>query len=403
VRTIGVITTSRADFGIYLPILRRILLDPDLRLHLYVTGMHLAPEFGQTVRWIEEEQIPIAERLLILVSGDNAEATSKSMGQALIAFAQSYARFQPDLLVVLGDRFEMISAALAAIPFRIPVAHIHGGELTSGAIDDAIRHATTKLAHLHFVSNEIYARRVAQLGEDPSRIIISGAPALDYLRQVPLPNPNELENHLQMPLDPAPLIVTFHPTTLDPLPARVQIQAVLQALDRFDRPVIFTSPNADPGGLEFMSIISDYCSKRSRCRFIKNLGTRYYFGLLGHALAMVGNSSSGIIEAPSFKLPVVNIGSRQDGRVKARNVIDVSFDVGHIQSGIQKAIDDDFRSSLRDLQNPYDAGRSASEIIVDALKSLPVDKLIYKRFRDEPAWSLEVDASGSHAQFKVSR
>lgn len=380
-RSVGVVTTSRSDFGVYLPLLRRFRERSDVRLMLYVTGMHLAREFGYTVDWITAEGIPIHERIPILVSGDDAEAAGKSIGLGLLGFSQSFSRVKPDILVVLGDRFEMIAAALAALPFRIPVAHIHGGELTFGAIDDAIRHSITKLSHLHFTSTHEYARRVVQMGEEPWRVIVSGAPALDHLRQLRLPSKEEIEEELKLLFVPSPLLVTFHPTTLDPTPVEDQMTEVLEALKTIDRPMIFTAPNADPGGQQIANRIIEYVQNQPKCRYVKNLGTRSYFGLMQYAAAMIGNSSSGIVEAPSFKLPVVNIGSRQDGRIRAKNVIDVPNNRVSIVEGISKALSDSFRSGLQNLVNPYQSDRPASDIITEHLSSVEItSRFLQKRF-----------------------
>lgn len=380
-RSIGVVTTSRADFGVYLPLLRKLKDHSHVRLLLYVSGMHLAKEYGHTVDWIVSEGIPIHECIPILVSGDDAETAGKSIGLGLLGFSQSFSRLRPDLLVVLGDRFEMISAVLAALPFHIPVAHIHGGELTFGAIDDAIRHSITKLSHLHFAATRDYAQRIIQMGEEPWRVIVSGAPGLDHLREFALPSKEELEAEMQISLTKSPLLVTFHPTTLDPMPAEDQISEVLEALKSTDLPIVFTAPNADPGGQRIAAKIIEFVEGRPDCKYLKNLGTRFYFGLMKHAAAMVGNSSSGILEAPSFKLPVVNIGSRQDGRIRAKNIIDVPMQRESILQGIRKALSDSFRAGLHDLVNPYQLDRPASEIILDHLVSVEISsRILQKRF-----------------------
>jgi len=381
-RTISIVTVSRSDYGIYLPILRKIQADPELSLHLIVSGMHLSPEFGLTVQAIESDGFPIGERVEMLLSSDSPEGIAKSMGMGTIGFAQAFGRFRPDILVVLGDRFEMFAAVVAALPFKIPVAHIHGGEITLGAIDDALRHSMTKLSHLHFTSTQEYARRLGQMGEELWRITVSGAPGLDNIPAIRLLSLKELESRYGLRLQPPPLLVTFHPVTLEYERSDWQLGELLAALDEAEMPVVFTMPNADTGGRLMMQRIETFIQTRSWAQKVDNLGSQGYFSLMAIAMAMVGNSSSGIIEAPSFGLPVVNIGTRQTGRVKAANVIDVGYERTEILKGVLKALRPEFRAGLRQLSNPYGFGR-ASEIIVAKLKDVPLDnRLLVKRFRD---------------------
>jgi UDP-hydrolysing UDP-N-acetyl-D-glucosamine 2-epimerase len=381
-RTLGVVTVARSDYGIYLPVLRKIQADPELRLHLIVSGMHLAPEFGRTVEAIEADGFEIAERVEMLVASDTPEAVAKSMGLGLIGFAQTYARLHLDILLVLGDRFEMHAAALAALPFKIPVAHIHGGELTEGAIDDALRHSMTKLSHLHFVSTDEHARRVVQLGEEPWRVTVSGAPSLDNLQEVKLLSVAELEAKFGLRLNQPPLLVTYHPVTLEHEQTEQQVKELLAALNSFEAPIVLTAPNADTGGRIVTRMIGEYVDAHASAQLVDNLGTQAYFSLMAIASAMVGNSSSGIIEASTFKLPVVNIGNRQKGRVRGENVIDVGYRREEIIEGIEKALRPDFRASLSQMINPYGSG-AASEKIVARLKEVPLDDhLLVKRFHD---------------------
>ena len=381
-RTIGVVTVARSDYGIYLPVLHAIQADPALRLHLIAAAMHLSPEFGLTATMIEADGFEIAERIEMLLSSDTPEGIAKSMGLGAIGFAQAYARFRPDILVVLGDRFEMHAAALAALPFKIPVAHIHGGEVTSGAIDDALRHAITKLSHFHFVTTQTYARRVRQLGEDPWRIVVTGAPGLDNLRQIELLNAAELEDHFGLTVKQPPLLVTCHPVTLQYEQTAWQTGELLAALEAAQAPVVFTLPNADTSGRIIIQQIQEYVQRHASAQMVDNLGTRGYFSLMSLASSMVGNSSSGIIEASSFKLPVVNIGARQEGRVRAANVIDVGYERAEILEGIRQATQPAFRDGLQDLTNPYGDG-TASEKIVHHLKTVALDdRLVIKRFLD---------------------
>jgi UDP-hydrolysing UDP-N-acetyl-D-glucosamine 2-epimerase len=381
-RTIGVVTVGRSDYGIYLPILRRIQNDPELRLHLFVGGAHLSERHGFTLRAIEADGFSEIEQVPMLADSDAPEGIAQSIGQGVIGFSHAYARFAPDILVVLGDRFEMFSAAVAALPFNLPVAHIHGGEITKGAIDDALRHSMTKLSHLHFVSTQAYAERVIQLGEEPWRVILSGAPGLDNLDSIELLSRQRMEARLEMELSQPTLLVTFHPVTLEPDQARTQIRELLQAIEQSGLPAVFTLPNADTGGRQIQDEIAAFVKSHTASRLIDNLGTQAYFSLMKYAAAMVGNSSSGIIEAPSFALPVVNIGLRQEGRVRGKNVIDVPCTTSAILSGIRQALTTEFETSLSDSVNPYRQG-NAAEIIVAHLKSVIIDaKLLVKSFYD---------------------
>lgn len=388
-RTVGVVTVARSDYGIYVPLLQRIESDPDVRLGLIVAGMHLSPEFGSTVRAIEADGFEIRERVEMLLSSDTPQGIAKSVGMGMIGFAQVYARFRPDILLALGDRFEMYTAALAALPFTIPVAHIHGGEITQGAIDDALRHCMTKLSHLHFVSTDEYARRVIQLGEEPWRVTVSGALSLDNLDSIRLLKTHEIEPKYGLRLGRAPLLVTFHPATLEYERTKWQVGELLAALDASEMPIVFTMPNADTGGRIIIRMIEEFVRAHTLAWIIDNLGTQGYFSLMAAAAAMVGNSSSGIIEAASFELPVVNIGSRQQGRVKGANVIDVDYKRASIREGLQKALNPQFRAKLRGLRNPYGSG-GASDRILEVLRGIQLDeRLVTKRFHDLDVMPLE--------------
>jgi UDP-N-acetylglucosamine 2-epimerase (non-hydrolysing)/GDP/UDP-N,N'-diacetylbacillosamine 2-epimerase (hydrolysing) len=382
VRTLGIVTVARSDYGIYLPILRRLQADPDLRFYLLVSGMHLSPEFGLTVSAIDDDGFEVGECVEMLLSSDTPEGIAKSIGLGVIGFAQAYTRRRPDILVVLGDRFEMYAAALAALPFKIPVAHIHGGEVTQGAIDDALRHAMTKLSHLHFTATPDYARRVRQLGEESWRVMVSGAPALDNLRVTPLLTRSELETTYRLCLPAPPLLVTFHPVTLEYEQTAWQMGELLAALEEVELPVVFTLPNADTQSRVIIRLIEDYVRQHPSAQCVAAMGTQGYFSLMSLAAAMVGNSSSGLIEAPAFELPVVNIGSRQTGRVRAANVIDVGYGRADIAAAIYRAVAPEFRASLHGLVNPYGDG-GAAERIVARLKSVELsDRLIRKVFQD---------------------
>lgn len=383
-RIVSVVTVARSDFGIYLPVLRRIEEDPALKLCLIVAGMHMMEEYGATVNDIIKEGFEIDTRVVLPLRKDSPEGIAESVASAVKAFAGSYANNRPDILLVLGDRFEMHAAALAALPFKIPVAHIHGGELTRGAIDDSLRHSITKLSHLHFVAAEDYGRRVRQLGEEPWRVIFSGAPALDSIKTMKFLTREELARKFNFPLAEPCLLATYHPVTLEYEETQWQVGELLGALAAVNKPVVFTAPNADTNNRLVGRMIQTFVKDRpKRARFVANFGPDFYFSMLNTSLAMVGNSSSGLIEAPSFELPVVNIGTRQEGRLRAKNVIDIGYPKGEIVAAINKALSQEFQSGLKGMKNPYGEG-NAAEIIVRHLKEVRLDKeLIFKKFYDE--------------------
>jgi UDP-hydrolysing UDP-N-acetyl-D-glucosamine 2-epimerase len=382
-RSIGVATTSRADYGANLPLLRAIQADPDLCLKLYVSGAHLSPEFGLTVQMIDRDGFPIEERVEMLLSADTPTAITKSVGLGLIGFSDAFSRSMPDILIVTGDRYEMLAVALAALPFKIPVAHLSGGELTEGAIDDSLRHCITKLSHLHFTTTEEYARRVIQLGEDPSRVFVTGEPTLDGARESANVSPTDLEQRFGVDVKRPFLVVTCHPVTLEYEQTEWQIGELLAALQAANLPVVFTMPNADTAGRIIATKMREWVRTNPGI-FVENFGVQIYHSLMSYAAAIVGNSSSGIIESPTFKVPTVNIGKRQDGRVRARNVIDVGYPREEILAGIKRAISEDFRASLTSLVNPYASRtRSAASEIMSVLKTIQLgDWLIRKKFHD---------------------
>ncbi len=381
-RTIGAVTVARSDYGIYLPVLRRIQEDPDLRLRLIVSGMHLSPEFGMTVREIERDGFEIGDRVEMLLSSDSPEGIAKSMGLGTAGFAQSYARSCPDILLVLGDRFEMHAAVVASLPFKLPVAHIHGGESTEGLFDEPIRHSITKMSHLHFVSTQMYAERVIQMGEAPWRVVVSGAPRLDSLRTIRLLDRPALSKTFGLDLSEPPLLVTFHPVTLEYEDTERQVTELLAALTEVGLGVVFTYPNADTRGRRIIDMIRTFTDRHQRATAVVNLGPDAYFSLMAQSVAMIGNSSSGIIEAASFKLPVVNIGNRQRGRIRGENVIDVGSSREEIVAGVREATSPAFRAGLDGLANDYGDGHAA-ERIVEKLASVKLDgELLLKRFHD---------------------
>lgn len=380
-RTVAVVTAGRSDWGIYLPVLKAIQATNELKLQLIVTGAHSSSLYGSTISEIEAAGFDVSESVEMLMLNDSPESIAKSMGIGMLGIAQVYRRIQPDILLVLGDRFEMHAAATAAVPFKLPIAHIHGGEVTEGAIDDAFRHSITKYSHLHFVSTAAHAKRVIQLGEEPWRVTVCGAPGLDNLRTLTLLTSAELEHRLKIQFTSPPLLVTFHPVTLEFEQTDDQAEQFFAALANFDMPIIVTKPNADTSGQSILQHLDEF-GKRPNVRVVDNLGTQAFFSLMSHAAAMVGNSSSGIIETASFQLPTVNVGLRQHGRSRSRNVLDVDCRTESITEAIHQALSTEFRKRLDGMTNMYGNG-NASEQIVERLKTEPINQsLLMKRFYD---------------------
>lgn len=382
-RKIAVVTGSRTEYGLLYWIIKEICDAPDLELQLMVTGMHLSPEFGLTVNEIEKDTFPIAEKIEMLLSSDTEQAISTSMGLGMIGFAKAYTKLQPDIIVILGDRFEIHAAVSAAITFRIPVAHIHGGEATEGVIDEPIRHSITKMSHVHFTSTEKYRKRVIQMGENPRNVFCFGAPGIDNILKLNLMNRENLCKELSIPADKKIGVVTYHPVTLEENSGEAQITELLRALDEIKKAYwVFTLSNADTKSRAIIKRIGNFVKEHpEKSRLVLSLGQRRYLSLLKNAFCMVGNSSSGIIEAPSFKLPVVNIGSRQKGRIRAANVIDVeSCEKEAVLMAINKGASQGFKKSLKGLKNPYGDG-SASGKIVEVLRKINLgEKLLKKEF-----------------------
>jgi UDP-hydrolysing UDP-N-acetyl-D-glucosamine 2-epimerase len=356
---------------------------PELDLVLFAAGMHLAPEFGDTLREIEADGVPIAERIEMLEKGDTPEAVGISTGRGVGGFAQAFARRRPEIVVVLGDRFEMMAATVAALPFALPVAHIHGGEVSEGAMDNQIRHAITKLAHIHFASAEVHARRIAAMGEEPWRIHTVGAPGLDRLAGLNALGRDALARELGLPAEGPWLVVTFHPVTLEYRDTSSHVDELLAALEKADGALVITYPNADTSGRSIIRRLEEFAARHpDRCRLAPSLGERLYLSLLRHADLIVGNSSSALIEAPSFGLPAVNIGSRQRGRLRGANVIDVAPSRSEIVRGIESALSPEFRARARAAENPYGDGHAAPRI-VEVLSRVRLDaRLVQKRFAD---------------------
>lgn len=381
-RTVGVVTMGRADYGIYRAVLRRISAHSSLRLWLYVGGTHLEKGQGLTVREVEADGYKIQARIPMGLSDDSPRGIACAIAKGISGFSKAFERSRPDLLLVLGDRYDMFTAPVAALPFRLPVAHLHGGEVTEGAIDDSLRHAITKLSHLHFVATEVYRQRVLQLGEESWRVLLSGGPALDEIRVLPRLSKSRLESTFSLDLSEPPLLVTFHPVTLEYEQASWQIKELLAALEEIGRPCVFTLPNADTGNRVVAGHIRNFIRRNARSRLVESFGAEAYYSIMEEAAAMVGNSSSGITEASSFKLPVVNIGTRQNGRIRTANVVDVANGRESILSGLRQVLDPTFCRRLRYLRNPYGDGHAAERIVRRLAEVDLDDRLLRKRFAE---------------------
>ncbi|MDT0294073.1 UDP-N-acetylglucosamine 2-epimerase [Mesonia ostreae] len=383
-RKICVITGTRAEYGLLNCTMKAIEDAIDLELQIIVTGMHLSPEFGYTYKEIEKDGFVIDKKVEMLLSSDSTIGISKSMGLAMISFSEVFEDLKPDIVLVLGDRFEIFSAISAAMIARIPVAHCHGGETTQGLIDEPIRHSITKMSHIHFASTETYKNRIIQLGENPSSVFNVGALGIENIRKLTLLNKEEFEESIKMKLDAKfTFLVTFHPVTLENSSAKMQIQQLLKALEeRDDIKVIFTKANSDTDGRIINSKIDEFVKKNPKKSIVfTSLGQLRYLSALQFVDAVIGNSSSGLIEVPSFNTATVNIGDRQMGRMKAKSVIDCLPEKESINSAIEKAVSLDFQESLKEVKNPY-AQENSSECIVEVLRNVELDNLIKKRFYD---------------------
>jgi UDP-N-acetylglucosamine 2-epimerase (non-hydrolysing)/GDP/UDP-N,N'-diacetylbacillosamine 2-epimerase (hydrolysing) len=377
-RTIAVITTSRADYShLYWP-LRDLSENENVDLRIIALGSHLSPEFGHTVREIEKDGFQIASRIECLLSSDSDVGMAKTIGVATLSLADLLGKMRPDLLLLIADRYEMLAPAAVALALRIPVAHIEGGEVSEGAIDDAVRNALTKLSHLHFTSTLAARQRVIALGEEEWRVHRAGAPSLDHLRRQPLLSREEIEERLQLNLQTPTILVAYHPVTIarDTLQ---EVEAVFTALGNLREQILFCYPNADAGSRELIERTKSFIARRGHGRVFTNLDTVTYLSLLRQVDVLVGNSSSGIMESASFALPTVNVGLRQQGRERPRNVLDADADANSILHAIDRARTREFRESLAGMANPYGEG-CASETIVRVLTTVPLSQtLLMKR------------------------
>lgn len=381
-RKICVITGTRAEYGLLFWLMKEIEADPELELQIIVTGMHLSPEFGLTYKEIEKD-FAITKKIEMLLSSDTPVGISKSMGLAQISFSECFEELQPDMVVVLGDRYEIFSAVSAAMIARIPIAHLHGGETTEGAFDESIRHSITKMAHLHFTAAEEYRDRVIQLGEHPDRVFNVGGMGIENINRLNLLDKKTFEESIGFKLGTKNILVTFHPITLEKSTSREQFQALLSALDQLrEIKIIFTKANSDTDGRIINEMIDEYADvNKDRVISFVSMGQLRYLSAMQYVDAVVGNSSSGLLEAPTFKIGTINIGSRQSGRLKAESVLDCQCDAGGIVQAFNKLYSVEFKEKLLTVSNPYGDG-NASIRIKNVLKTMCLDGIIQKKFYD---------------------
>ena len=384
-RKICVVTGTRAEYGILYPLIKKISTHKELELQLIVTGMHLSPEFGLTYKEIEKDFI-INKKVEMLLSSDTAIGISKSMGLAQISFSECYEELKPDIVVVLGDRYEIFSCVSTAMIFNIPIAHIHGGETTQGAYDESIRHCITKMSHLHFTSTEDYKNRVIQLGENPNRVFNVGALGVENIKYLPSMTKEKFENSIDFKLNNKNILVTFHPVTLENNTAQEQFQEILNALDSLnDTSIIFTKANSDTNGRVINKMIDQYVSNKKNSVAFTSLGMERYLCALQHIDAVVGNSSSGLLEAPSFKIPTINVGDRQKGRIQASSVVNCEPNENSILKALDIIYSSSFQNNLKNTKNPYEGYETSNNIITTLLET-NLDTIIKKSF-----WDIEND------------
>lgn len=385
-----VVTGTRAEYGLLYWLMKEIEADPDLELQLIVTGMHLSPEFGLTYKTIELD-FHINKKIEMLLSSDTPIGISKSMGLAQISFAEAYDELKPDMVIVLGDRYEVFAATAAAMVSRIPIAHLHGGETTEGAFDEAIRHSITKMSHLHFTATDEYRKRVIQLGESPDRVFNVGGLGIENIKRLNLMTKNEFEKSINFKLNIKNLLVTFHPVTLEDSTTEQQFKQLLSALDVLENTnLIFTKANSDTDGRIINNLIDEYVNHNpSKSVAFASLGQLRFLSALQFVDAVVGNSSSGLAEAPSFKIGTINIGDRQKGRIRSSSIIDTQPYHQDILSAINKLYSESFQKALLTSTNPYGEGCASLEII-KIIKDTPLQNILKKSFYNLPYSSLEL-------------
>lgn len=383
-KRICVVTGTRAEYGLLSNLMRRINDCPEMQLLIIATNMHLSPEFGLTYKEIEADGFHIDKKVEMLLSADTPTATTKSLGLGIIGFADAYNELTPDMVVILGDRYEMLGAASAALLANIPIAHISGGDVTEGAYDDAIRHSITKMSHLHFTSTDVYRNRVIQLGEDPTRVFNVGSTGIDNMKQIQLMDKQSLESNLGFEFGDNCVLVTFHPETIKEQSTMSQFQNLLNALESIGCRIIFTNPNSDSDGRVVIDMINEYVSLHpEKSISFTSLGYIRYLSSLKYVQAVVGNSSSGLIEVPSFGIPTVNIGDRQKGRLYADSVINCTTDETDIYNALKTALSSEFKIKLQNVVNPYEKD-GTNDKIFEIIRKCEPKSLLKKHFYDLP-------------------
>lgn len=376
-KKVAVVTATRAEFGLLKPLIVRLQKEDCFEISVLVTGAHLSSDFGNTFGEIEKAGIPIASKIPCLAKGDGPVAMSKTIAQAIEGFSRYFDENPQDLIIVLGDRYEMLAVAICAMNARIPIAHIHGGETTEGAIDEAIRHSITKMSYLHFTSTEEYRKRVIQLGENPERVFNVGALGTENILQMEYMKKSELEASLDFGLQERYGVVTFHPVTLEKTDVKIQFQELIKALDAFpEMSFIITKANADDGGRMINQMIDEYVKRRENMLAVYSLGAKRYLSAVKHSDLVIGNSSSGIIEVPNLHVPTVNIGDRQRGRLMAESVINCSTDADEIIRAMRKAMSSEFRKIIQDMPLLYGEGNTSKQIVEVIKKYLIKDGVI---------------------------
>lgn len=380
-RKICVVSATRAEWYLLRNLCKEIKNDEDLELQIIVSGAHLSPEFGLTYKDIEKE-FKINKKIPILLASDDKISLCKAMGLANISFCEAFDELEPDIVVILGDRYEMLSVASVCLMMNIPIAHLCGGELTLGAIDDSIRHSISKMAHLHFVSTKTYKNRLLQLGEEENRVFNVGALAGPIIKNINFLDKKELENTLNFELKQNIYLITYHPVTLNLENTQKEIKSLLENLDKLkNASLVFTKANADENGLLINEILKAYCEKNpSKAKLFNNLGSQKYLSLMKIAKAMIGNSSSGIYESVFFKTPCINIGDRQKGRLRTKNIIDCAMQ--DLDKALKKLESKEFKECLKNLENPYESKKNPNKTIKDTLKKANLDTILQKNFID---------------------
>ena len=379
---ICIVTGTRAEYGLLYWLMKEIEVDKNLELQIIVTGMHLSPEFGLTYKEIEKE-FKIDKKIEILLSSDTSISISKSIGLANISFAEAYEELDPDIVVVLGDRYEILAATISAMIANIPIVHIHGGEITQGAFDDAIRHSITKMSHIHFVATKEYRKRVIQLGENPNRVFNIGGMGIENIKRLKLLSKKRLEKELNFKFAKKNILVTFHPVTLEQNSAKKQFSEILEALNELkDTNIIFTKANSDTDGRIINQMIDQFVLEKENAISFTSMGQLRYLSSLQFVDVVLGNSSSGLLEVPSFKKATINIGDRQKGRIKAESVIDCKPNKHDILQAIKKVYSKDFQKLLKNIKNPYEQKEFPSKSIIKILKNIDLSNILKKEFYD---------------------